>query len=79
MDKSELYGADLTHAVWIKATASNQNGTCVELAALTEGVAVRDSKNPDLPALRYTREELAAFLAGAKAGEFDHLVQDRAQ
>jgi len=74
MDKSELYGADLTHAVWIKANASNQNGTCVELAALADGVAMRDSKNPDLPALRYTRDELAAFIAGAKAGEFDHLV-----
>jgi hypothetical protein len=74
MDKSELYEADLTHAVWIKASASNQNGACVELAALADGVAMRDSKDPNRPALRYTREELAAFIAGAKAGEFDHLV-----
>jgi hypothetical protein len=74
MDMSELYEADLTRAVWIKASASNQNGACVELAAVADGVAMRDSKNPDLPALRYTREELAAFIAGAKAGEFDHLV-----
>ncbi|WP_406283618.1 DUF397 domain-containing protein [Embleya sp. NBC_00896] len=74
MDKTELYEADLTHAVWIKASASNQNGTCVELAAVADGVAMRDSKNLELPALRYTREELAAFIAGAKAGEFDHLI-----
>ncbi|MFI1380784.1 DUF397 domain-containing protein [Embleya sp. NPDC020886] len=74
MNKSELYEADLTDAVWIKASASNQNGTCVELADLPEGVAMRDSKNPALPALRYTRDELAAFIAGAKAGEFDHLI-----
>ncbi|MGC0418539.1 DUF397 domain-containing protein [Embleya sp. AB8] len=74
MDTSKLYEADLTDAVWIKASASNQNGACVELASLSVGVAVRDSKNPDRPALRYTREELAAFIAGAKAGEFDHLI-----
>jgi len=74
MNKSDLYDADLTNAAWIKASASNQNGTCVELAPLADGVAMRDSENPDLPALRYTREELAAFIAGAKAGEFDHLV-----
>ncbi|GCD94331.1 DUF397 domain-containing protein [Embleya hyalina] len=74
MDKSELYEADLTAAVWIKASASDQNGTCVELAGVADGVAMRDSKNPDLPALRYTRDELAAFIAGAKAGEFDHLI-----
>ncbi|WP_439676101.1 DUF397 domain-containing protein [Embleya sp. MST-111070] len=74
MDKNELYEADLADAVWIKASASDQNGTCVELADMAGGVAMRDSKNPDLPALRYTRDELAAFIAGAKAGEFDHLI-----
>lgn len=74
MDKRELYEADLTDAVWIKATASDQNGACIELADLADGVAMRDSKNPDLLALRYTRDELAAFIAGAKAGEFDHLI-----
>jgi hypothetical protein len=64
--------ADLT---WIKATASGDNGACVELALAGDGwVALRDSKNPDVPPLMYTRTEFAAFLDGAKAGEFDHLV-----
>jgi hypothetical protein len=32
---------------------------------------VRDSKDPTGPILRFTREEWAAFLGGAKEGEFD--------
>jgi hypothetical protein len=61
--------------VWVKSSASAQNGNCVELASLHDGgVAVRDSKDPNGPVLRYTALEWEAFLAGAKAGEFDSLV-----
>jgi hypothetical protein len=56
---------------WIKASASAGNGACVEVARLEVGVAVRDSKDPDGPVLRYTPQEWAAFLDGAKAGEFE--------
>ncbi len=37
-------------------------------------VAVRNSRDPHGPALVYTRAEIAAFIAGAKAGEFDDLA-----
>jgi hypothetical protein len=37
-------------------------------------VAVRDSKDPHGPILRFTRAEWAAFLDGAKTSEFDELV-----
>jgi len=37
-------------------------------------IEVRDSKNPDGPILRYTSAEWAAWLDGAKNGEFDHLA-----
>ena len=57
---------------WQKATASNLGGGCVELADL--GVAMRDSKDPDGPQLYFSRREIAAFLIGARMGEFDHLV-----
>jgi hypothetical protein len=33
-------------------------------------MAVRDSKHPDGPVLRFGAEEWRAFLADAKAGEF---------
>jgi hypothetical protein len=35
---------------------------------------VRDSKDPDGNVLIYSREEWTAFLAAAKAGEFDDLT-----
>jgi hypothetical protein len=43
----------------------------VEWAQLDNAVAVRDSKNPDGPVLRFTHGEWSAFLDGAKAGEAD--------
>ncbi|MFJ5531904.1 DUF397 domain-containing protein [Streptomyces sp. NPDC093261] len=62
-------------ARWIKSRHSNAEGNCVELAALADGsVAMRNSRDPDGPALVYTPAEVAAFLAGAKDGEFDHLT-----
>jgi hypothetical protein len=59
---------------WRKAAASAGNGACVELAPTAGGVAIRDSKDPGGPVLSFTRAELAAFLAGAKGGEFDDLA-----
>jgi hypothetical protein len=37
-------------------------------------IEVRDSKNPEGPGLRFTPGEWAAWLDGAKKGEFDHLA-----
>ena len=65
-------GHDLSGAVWRKASFSNtQGGNCVEVAALESGMALRDSKDPGGPTLVFTLAEWAAFLAGAKHGEFD--------
>ncbi|MEV7995438.1 DUF397 domain-containing protein [Streptomyces sp. NPDC086077] len=67
--------ASALDARWTKSRHSNAEGNCVEVAALMDGgVALRNSRDPDGPALVYTVAELAAFLAGAKDGEFDHLV-----
>lgn len=60
---------------WKKSQRSNPGGNCVELAALPQGgFAVRNSRHPEGPALVYTREEIEAFIGGAKDGEFDSLV-----
>jgi len=65
-------GHDLSAATWRKASFSNtQGGNCVEVADLEGGMAVRDSKDPEGPTLVFTLAEWAAFLAGAKHGEFD--------
>ncbi|MFD7105165.1 DUF397 domain-containing protein [Streptomyces celluloflavus] len=62
-------------AVWTKSLHSAPGGNCVEVAQLPDGeIAVRNSRFPQGPALVYTRAELAAFIDGAKDGEFDALV-----
>ncbi|MFC0544390.1 DUF397 domain-containing protein [Kutzneria chonburiensis] len=48
------------------------DGGCVEAAALPLGyVVLRDSKDPEGPALVFSHEEWAAFVAGVRNGEFN--------
>lgn len=71
-----MSAAELPGVVWQKSRLSNSQGQCVELARLPDGgVAVRNSRFPDGPALIYTRAEIAALFDGVKEGEFDHLVE----
>ncbi len=47
-------------------------GGCVEVCRLHDGrIALRDSKDPQLPPHHFTAVEWTAFLAGVRAGEFD--------
>lgn len=65
----------LTGVTWRKSDRSGALGNCVEVAKLDGGgIAVRNSRYPEGPALIYTNAEIAAFLAGVKDGEFDDLV-----
>jgi hypothetical protein len=61
---------------WRKSRRSNGGGNCVELARLPEGtgVAIRNSRNPDGPALVFTQAEITAFVDGVRDGDFDDLV-----
>ncbi|NJP44428.1 DUF397 domain-containing protein [Actinacidiphila epipremni] len=63
---------DLNRALWRKSSYSNgDGGNCVEVADGFTGVMpVRDSKDPQGPALLFRAEAWADFLAGVKAGEF---------
>ncbi|MGF1595714.1 MAG: DUF397 domain-containing protein [Acidimicrobiales bacterium] len=59
---------------WRKSSYSGANGgDCVEIADTGTSLLVRNSKRPDAGSITFTRSELAAFIAGCKAGEFDDL------
>lgn len=51
--------------------ASNQNGSCVDLALPGQGLAVRDSKNAAGPVLVFSEDAGAAWLEAVKSGKFD--------
>ena len=62
----------LEGAAWRKATASDANSGCVEVALLADGlVGIRDSKARSKPAIAVTADVWASFLADARAGQFD--------
>jgi hypothetical protein len=69
--------AQLPPVRWQKSGRSNPSGNCVEVAELPggRGVAVRNSRDPDGPALIYTLEEIVAFILGVRDGDFDNLVR----
>jgi hypothetical protein len=61
---------ELARATWRKATRSQANGSCIEVANLNAGrVAVRDSKDATGPAIIMTSEEWRAFTARALLSE----------
>ena len=47
---------------WKKSSYSGYNGDRVAVAAAGSAILVRDSKNPDGPALAFTPAEWRAFL-----------------
>jgi Domain of unknown function (DUF397) len=59
---------------WRKSSYSSSTN-CVEVAPLPDGnIAIRNSKHPTRGVTVFTRDEIAAFLQGAKAGEFDDMT-----
>ena len=70
--RNGMSAAALAGATWRKSRRSGQLGNCVQIAALPGGhVAMRNSRDPGGLTLIFGRNEMSAFLAGAKDGEFD--------
>ncbi|MFF5563590.1 DUF397 domain-containing protein [Streptomyces sp. NPDC012623] len=67
--------AELGAEGWRKPWSGGNGGNCVEAMKLADGrVAMRQSTDPDGPALIYTTSEIAAFIQGAKSGQADFLL-----
>lgn len=69
----------LAHLDWRTSSFTEgqggNGGTCVQTAALPDGrVAVRNSNAPAAGAVIFTHAEIAAWVKGVKAGEFDDLT-----
>jgi hypothetical protein len=59
--------AELGSVQWWKSSRSGGNGgQCVEVATVRDAVAVRDSKNPEGPALLFDRAAWRSFTATVK-------------
>lgn len=64
---------EMAGLTWTKSSRSATNGNCVEVAFLGGGrVALRDSKDPEGPVLRFTGAEWTAFVDGVLEGELRH-------
>jgi hypothetical protein len=65
---------------YVKSSYSPDQVNCVMLYATDGWVGVQDGKEyrstprNERPTLAFAVDEFAAFLKGAKAGEFDHLI-----
>jgi hypothetical protein len=64
---------EVPNYLWFKSTRSASNGNCVEVAFAVQMVAIRDSKDPTGPVLRFTRSAWQDFLTSIRAGAFESL------
>ncbi|MFE2411571.1 DUF397 domain-containing protein [Kitasatospora sp. NPDC059408] len=61
----------MTPLEWFKSSYSSNGGQCIEVSSSVPGaVPVRDSKDPEGPALAFPAEAWAAFVAAVRSGEF---------
>jgi hypothetical protein len=67
--KADLYHQDLAACTWRKSQYSVGEGQCVEIAEISGGVAVRDSKNPHLAPLCFTVQEWEVFRLSLITGD----------
>lgn len=71
---------ELRTGQYVKSSYSGEQPNCVRVGRVGTWIGLQDDKQygttapADRTTLGFTVDEFAAFLAGAKAGEFDHLI-----
>ncbi|MGW3570141.1 DUF397 domain-containing protein [Streptomyces sp. NPDC000941] len=70
---THLIARDLVHAHWFKSSYSDNGTNCVEVANLStppyRAIAIRDSKDPNSPALLVSPSGWASFVTAVADGE----------
>jgi Domain of unknown function (DUF397) len=78
--RNGMPAADLGPDGWARPWSSPNGGSCLEAKQLPGGrVALRQSSDPDSPALVLDAGEIRAFVEGARAGLADFLLTCRRQ
>jgi hypothetical protein len=73
--RNGMPASDLGAEGWIKPWSGSNGGDCLEARKLPGGqVALRQSTDPNGPALILQPNEIRAFVNGAKAGLADDLL-----
>jgi hypothetical protein len=73
--RNGMPASDLGPEGWRKPWSGSNGGACLEAKKLPGGrIALRQSTDPDSPALILEPNEIAAFVNGAKAGLADDLL-----
>ncbi|MFE6052537.1 DUF397 domain-containing protein [Kitasatospora sp. NPDC056446] len=74
IDTNDIYAVPLDNVLWHKSSYTANNSNCVEVAAVpgVPALAIRDSKNPEIPALRSGAGQVRSFLSALAA---DALVE----
>ena len=73
--RNGMRACDLGHNGWAEPWSGSNGGDCLEAKKLPgRRVALRQSADPDGPALILEPNEIAAFIHGAKAGLADDLL-----
>ncbi|MFF2148561.1 DUF397 domain-containing protein [Kitasatospora sp. NPDC058190] len=67
----------MSNFTWQKSSYSAANDDCVEVRAVVGLIELRESDEGNV-VIRTNGLKFAAFLQGAKAGEFDHLITTNA-
>ncbi|TKA03310.1 DUF397 domain-containing protein [Actinacidiphila oryziradicis] len=60
----------MPHLDWQKSTFSGDQANCIELAASTTGIHIRESDDPEV-IITTAPAELAALIAAIRNGQFD--------
>ncbi|MER7579811.1 DUF397 domain-containing protein [Kitasatospora sp. NPDC097691] len=63
----------MRNSTWQKSSYSGSNADCVEVRTVDGAIELRESDEGEV-IVRTSASKFAAFLQGAKAGEFDRLL-----